>query len=505
MISTNMSVQAAICKISSAFVALGLLSSAIAAAPATKPAAFLLTTKSAEARHLVDQALVLYIDRVAQPEAIASLRKAIEIDSQFAMAHELLAQLSLDSAEQVAEQQKAFAMRRHASPVERTVIQWYQDAAQHKMISAITSMNDVARQYPHDKLVVWMASWWLMTQTQYARALDIYEQSGITDSPGLLNNMAYNYADLRQYDKALALMAKYAASLPGDPNPEDSYAEILRLAGRFDQSIQHYRAALAIDPQFYSSQFGIADTYSLMGNQAQARKEYKAGFEKFHLEEMQQVLWQTREATTYVREGDPKGADRAFQSLADTAHARHISQVEADTYRQMAIYQPDAKLALQLLDKADASLREHKNATNAAIQQESAQILRARVELAVRTGDKKAAGSNLERLDQMAQTANDRLIETAYHGAAAALFYSEGNYDRAIEHLVEDTDNPLSVELLADAYQKSGSIEAARRTAASLVERNDPTVEQALVVPSFRKCYSDPGCGSNLKNASFPQ
>jgi len=53
-----------------------------------------------------------------------------------------------------------------------------------------------------------MASWWLMTQTQYERALAVYEQSGITDSPGLLNNMAYNYADLRQYDKAIAFMAK---------------------------------------------------------------------------------------------------------------------------------------------------------------------------------------------------------------------------------------------------------------------------------------------------------
>jgi len=60
--------------------------------------------------------------------------------------------------------------------------------------------------------------------------------------------MAYNYAYLRQYDKAIAFMAKYAASLPGDPNPEDSYAEILRLAGRFEQSIQHYRAALALIP-----------------------------------------------------------------------------------------------------------------------------------------------------------------------------------------------------------------------------------------------------------------
>jgi tetratricopeptide (TPR) repeat protein len=502
MITKSSSVKTVV---GSALIALGLLTSTLAAAPATKTAAFPLTSKSPEARRLLDEALVQYIDHVAQPEAIASLRKAIAADPHFAMAHELLAQISLDSAEQVAEQKKAFATRHYASPVERTAIQWYQDAAEHKMIPAITSMNDVVSRYPHDKLIVWMASWWLMTQTQYERALAVYEQSGITDSPGLINNMAYNYADLRQYDKAIAFMAKYAASLPGDPNPEDSYAEILRLAGRFDESIQHYRAALAIDPKFYSSQFGIADTYSLMGKQAQARKEYKTGFKKFPLEEMQQVMWQTREATTYVREGDVKSADRAFQALAEAAHSRHISQVEADTYRQMAIYQSDAKRALQLLDKADAALQEHNNATNTAIQQESAQILRARVELAVRAGDKKAAASSLELVDQMAQTANDRLIESAYHGAAAAIFYSEGNYDRAIEHLEEDADNPLSVELLVDAYEKSGDIASARRTAASLAERNDPTVEQALVVPSFRKCYRDASCNSSLKNVSLPQ
>ena len=476
------------------------------AGPATlTPQSFPMTTKSAEARRFVDEALVLYIDHVAQPEAIASLRKAVAVDPRFAMAHELLAQISLDSAEQVSEQQKALSTRRHASPVERTVIEWYQDAAEHKMIGAITKMNDAVGQYPHDKLLVWMTTWWLMTQTQYERALAIYEKSGIQDSPGLLNNMAYNYAYLRQFDKAIALMDRYAASLPGDPNPEDSYAEILRLAGRFDKSVQHYRAVLAMDPKFYSSQFGLADTYSLMGNQAQARKEYKIGFEKFPLEEVQEVMWRTREATTYVREGNVAGADRAFQALADSAHSRHISQVEADTYRQMAIYQRDTKRAKSLLDKADAALQEGKNATKTGVLQESAQILRARVELAVRDGHKEATDSSLERLDQMAETANDRVIETAYHGAAGAHFLSEGNYDRAIEHLEQDPDNPLSVELLADAYQKSGDVQAARSTAASLAERNDPTLEQALVVPAFRRCYRDPACDTNFKNASLPQ
>jgi len=54
---------------------------------------------------------------VAQPEAIAA-PQAVAADPQFAMAHELLAQISLDSAEQVSEQQKAFATRRYASPVD---------------------------------------------------------------------------------------------------------------------------------------------------------------------------------------------------------------------------------------------------------------------------------------------------------------------------------------------------------------------------------------------------
>ena len=475
------------------------------AKPNASAKVFPLTTKSPEARRLVDQAIVLYVDHVAQPQAIDVLREALALDPHFAMAHELLAQLSLESEEQLVEQQKAFANRGHASAAERQVIEWYQNASEHKMIPAITNMNAVVYQYPNDKLVVWMASWWLMTQTQYARALEIYQQSGITDSPGLLNNMAYNQANLRQFDQAIALMAKYAASLPGDPNPEDSFAEILRLAGQFDKSVQHYHTALAMDPTFYSAQFGLADTYSLMGHQAEARKEYKIGFEKFHLEEQQEILWKTREATTYVREADYKSADRAFQAIADAAHAKHISQVEADTYRQMAIYQRDSKLALALLDKADAALQDGKKATKSALLQESAQILRARVESAVQSGRKDISASALERLDKMTQTANDRVIECAYHGAAAAVFYSESNYDRAIEHLEEDTDNPVSLELLADSYEKSGDITSARRIAAQLAEHYDPTVEQALVVPSFRRCYQDASCNSQLKDTSLPQ
>ena len=483
---------------------IGIAAAAQETAPAqTNPlnAALPLTTKSPEAKRLVEEALILYLDRVEQEQSIEILRKAVQIDPDFAMGHEFLAQISLDSAEQVGEQEKAFATRNHATNSEQLVIEWYQDAAEHKLIPAITKMNDVLNQYPHDKWVVWMTTWWLQNQAQYERSLAIYERSGITDSAGLINNMGYAYASIRQFDKAFAMMDKYVAALPNDSNPQDSYAEILRLAGRFNQSIEHYRTSLVINPEFYSSQFGLADTYSLMGDQVRARREYEIGFQKFTLPELQQILWKTREAATYVREGDYDGAQHAFQAIADYAHTRQNSQAEADTYRQMAMCEQNPKQAMAYLGKAEAATQDGKNALKIAISQELAQVLRARVELALKMGNKELANSNLARLEKMSESADDKLIESAYHGAAGAVLFSQHKYDQAISHLEEDTNNPLSLKLLAAAYQKIGYSAGAKRTTETLTNLNDPTLEQALVVPAFRKCGEESGCNGNAKSA----
>jgi tetratricopeptide (TPR) repeat protein len=459
-----------------------------------------LTSRSAEARRVAKEAMEMYLDQVEQAKAIDSLRKAVEIDPDFAMAHEFLTQISLEPGEQVSEQQKAFQTRKHASAGEQLAIEWYQDALDHKLMSAIVKMNDLLRQYPQDKWVVWMTTWWLMTETQYQRAIEIYERSGICDSPGLMNNMGYAYAGLRKFDKAFALMENYVAALPNDANPQDSYAEILRLAGHFHQSIEHYRAALAIKPEFYSSQFGIADTYSLMGNQAQARKEYETAFRNFpNLPELHTIQWQTREAITYVREGDYDGADHAFQRIANYAHAKRMSQVEADTYRQMAIYQQHPKHALRLLKRADRALAKRTNAAPALVNQEMAQILRARVEAALKTGNATLVSRTLPRLQKLSQASNDTLIDVAFHGAAGAVAFSQGNYGDAISHLEEDINNPLSLHLLAAAYQRMGNRTEAQSTSETLANMNDPTLEQGLIVPPFRACFSDPSCSGQTK------
>jgi tetratricopeptide (TPR) repeat protein len=464
-----------------------------------------LSTNSAKARKLMNTVWDLEADQVEQAKACVVLRKIVRIDPNFAIAHEILAQFSLDPAEQVSEQHKAFLSKSHATPAEREMVDWFQGAADHEWISAITNMNQLLKDYPHDRWVVLLANYWLGLENQYARAAEVYERSGITNSPGLDNNAAYTYANMRQFDKAFALMDKYVAALPKDANPQDSYAEILRLAGHYNQAIQHYRAALAINSKFYSSQFGIADTYLLKGEEARARQEYEIGFRKFSIPGLHRVQWMNREAFTYIYDGDLKGADRSFQVLADYAHAHKMGQVEADTYRQMAMYQPDPHRARAFLDKADAVIRQHENTMAIAVQQELAQILRARVELAVKQDDTATADSVLEKLAALSGSSDDKVIDAAYQGACGAVLFSEHKYKEAISHLDEDIDNPLSLRLLAAAYRKTGELESAQRTGEVLASVNDPTLEQALVVPSFRQCLDHPNCDAGMKKASFPQ
>lgn len=474
--------------------------------PAQTPqgTAFPISAKTREVRRLLDRAWILDADQVEQAKAIEVMRKVVKIDPNFAMGHEILAQISLDPAEQMNEQKLAFANRGHANPSEQIVIEWFQNAVDHKLIPAITNMNEVLHKYPHDRWLVFLANSWLMAQTQYERAAAVYENSGITDSPGLINDAAYTYANLRQFSKAFALMDKYVALMPGDPNPQDSYAEILRMAGHYTIAIDHYRVALAINPQFYSSQFGIADTYMLMGDETRARQEYETAFKKFpSLPELDRIRWMTRQAATYVYQGDTAGADKTFQSLADYTHAKHLSQAEAETYRQMATFQPNTQPALELLIKAEGALRDGNNVSATNVQQEAAQILRTRLEVAIKAGDSLAADSAVAKLAELSLNSDDKVIDSAFNGAVGAHLFYEHQYKQSIPHLEEDGNSPLSLERLATAYRMTGYFSGARHTEQLLASFNDPTVEQALVVPAFRKCLANPTCNASVRDAAM--
>src|SRR5436305_14096869 len=108
------------------------------------------------------------------------------------------------------------------------------------------------------------------------RAITIFERAMKVDPTfaAPLNEAAYCYARQRMFDKAFAAMKRYTTLLPNEPNPHDTYAEILRMAGHLEHAINEYHKSLKTDRGFVESQLGVADTYALMSEQGRARSEY---------------------------------------------------------------------------------------------------------------------------------------------------------------------------------------------------------------------------------------
>ena len=78
-----------------------------------------------------------------------------------------------------------------------------------------------------------------------------------------------------QYPEAEQAFKKYIELIPGDPNPYDSYAELLMKTGRFEESIKNYEKALSVDPNFIASYIGIGNNHVFMGKPEEARKSLR--------------------------------------------------------------------------------------------------------------------------------------------------------------------------------------------------------------------------------------
>ena len=323
-----------------------------------------------------------------------------------------------------------------------------------------------------------------------------------------LNDLGYIYGYLGDYHHALQIMQHYVAFLPGQPNPEDSYAEILRMAGKYEEALEHYRKALTIDPNFHSSQLGIADTYALMSQQSRARKEYFNArvLAADKVTELQDVM---QSAFTYVRERDFRGADLAFQGVAQQARHAGLSIIEAEAWRMRARLQIITapahlvevetlqtgkrlgliprkrvqRLELEYLQKAEQTITEAKAISESDRQDEHALLLRERVEAAAGRGFLAEATEGLAELEGMATDSPSSVIQAAFNGAKGAVLLYQGKYDDAIPLLARDDHNAFSLYRSAYADQKTGKTAWAAGRLAATMAFNEPTAEQAFVGP----------------------
>ena len=444
------------------------------------------TTSSAKARELYQKGMAdyenLYLERANE-----EWRAAVKADPNFALAQAWIAFNSRDPREAGAARAKAKALMSRITPGERLMVKWITNVQENDFIKGIAAMNDMMAMYPRDKRVLYLAGNWLVFENSWDQAEKIFERALAIDKdyPAALNDLGYACAHNREYDKAFAIMDRYVAVLSKEPNPQDSYAELLRMAGHFDKALEHYRASLKIDPNFVSSQAGLGDTYALMGNEPQARSEYEKAIQAAH-NEADRLDYSLQEAATWVRENKFAEATKAYFAVAEKAHAQGLNLQEAQAHRMIGMYEPDPATALKHMQAADEVLDHASTLAQSEREEERARILRYRVMRATQSRDQDTADKSLNVLETMANNSRSMVIHSAYHGAAGALLIAREKFADAIPHLEEDLDNPFSLELLCQAYAKTGAHDQEHETRAKLLGTNVATLEQALVVPAAR-------------------
>jgi tetratricopeptide (TPR) repeat protein len=455
----------------------------IAPAPLLLFGAIPVSTRSVEARKFAELSLDKY-ENVLLNDAVVQAQHATEKDPDFALGYALLSLASRNRVPNSAALERAKVLMPHAPPDEQLLVRWMTGIQDRNLIPAIASMNDLLKRYPKNKHVLYLISEWLFAQQDFDRSQKMMETLLQIDPgfPPVLNMLGYSYIQSAHPDpaKAVATLKRYIAADPSSPNTEVSMGEVLRYTGDDQGSLEHYSAALQIDPTFFSSQLGLGDTLTLMGKYDDARFEYeRAALVSENNRDLLHASYQ--KALVYFWEGRTEEGRSALSNLAAEAAQKNEPNTQFEIAFGSAMLAPDFASELHQLRALEEKFQNTVEGMSGSDRNGAlANVLCEEARVASQHGLPEVAEQAISKLERLAAQTADLLVENPYETARGYLLLSQGDLANAVDELSANRLSPLAVQQLSVAQQKLGNQSAAGETANQLKYQRAPTVEWYL-------------------------
>jgi tetratricopeptide (TPR) repeat protein len=442
-----------------------------------------ISTKSAEACKFLELAWDKY-ENAMYASAAAQAREATQKDPQSALGFAMISFAARRGIPDAAALVKAKTLLPRATPDEQLLVRWMTDIQDRNLLPAIAGMNDLLKRYPRDKHILYVTGEWLFLQQDDDRARKLLESALQVDPnfPAALNRLGYLYIDSSNPDpaKAVASLKRYAEVQPTSPNPQDSLGEVLRGAGDDRGSLEHYHAALQIDPAYVSSQYGLGNTRTLMGDFAGARQEFDRAIQvaKNPLDEL---YVKYLKALVYFWEGQPSEGRKEFAALAKEAADKKEPNSQFQIGMGQAMLAADPQSELEQLKILAAFVERPLTGMNESDRGISrAAVLRERVRVAALQELFSDAAQTLSELETIAKASRDLVVAACYESARGYLLASKGDFENAAEGLAADSHSPLALQELAAIQEKLGNTSAAQAARTALKYHRSPDVEWFL-------------------------
>lgn len=230
------------------------------------------TTSSDEARAYYDEGLAL-ADNLHMVEANEKFARAVEADPGFAMGYYRLALTSQSAAEFFKAVGQAEENIANATEGEQLYVRQLVAIAENDQPAQLEAVSSLLNMYPKDERIHVAVANYYNGQQNFAEAVKHYEHATAInpDFASPWNALGYAHRSNGNLAGAKEAFARYVELIPDEPNPYDSYAELLMEMGDYDESIANYRKALDVDPHFPSAYAGISINESLKGNHEAAQ------------------------------------------------------------------------------------------------------------------------------------------------------------------------------------------------------------------------------------------
>jgi predicted Zn-dependent protease len=441
------------------------------------------TTKSDTARRLVEQALDSY-ENMQLDEAVALAHKSATEDPHFALAYAVWSfagRLEQPSAEAL---HKAEALSPKATTEEQLFVRWLTGVQENDALPAITAMNDLLARYPKQKHVLYLMAEWAYSQGDYDRSEDLAQSVLKIDanfSPAM-NLLGYSYIQSKTPNpqKALEMLQRYAQLQPRLANPQDSLGEVSRMAGDDKDALEHFSASLKIIPNYISSQTGLGDTYTLMGNSARARQEYdKAlpmatnGRDALHVE--------YQKALAYFWEGNSTAGLAALDVLAAKAKQKKEPYAKYEIGYARALLAPGSAQQLQALGEIEGWLQKSiPGMTERDRNTFLASTIREEVRIVAELHQTDVAEYQIHKLEELASRTRDAVVENCYESARGFALFAAGDYANAADELSTDTHAPSVMKKYVEAQMKLGNTALAEEARNRMKYLRAPSVDWYL-------------------------
>jgi tetratricopeptide (TPR) repeat protein len=411
--------------------------------------------------------------------------KAISLDPNFATAELNRATSSPTANEFFDHLKKAVSLADKASKGERLFILAAEAGANANAAKQKGYLEELVAAYPNDERAHFALGGYFFGQQEMNSAIEHYKKAtelSPTYSTAF-NIMGYAYRQNADYANAESAFKKYIELIPNDPNPYDSYAELLLKVGRFDESIAQYRKALEIDSNFVNSHFGIAADLMYQNKHDEA------------LAELQKMMGKARndgERRTALFGMTVVQADNSKidQALAEVQKQYELSEKTNDVPNLIGDLQLRALIMLET-GKYDQAKELFARALKMTEESNQSQAIKDNTKrfnhfnlarIALGKNDLATAKNEADAF-QKAAAANNPNQQKQVHSLNGIIALAEKDYNKAIAELAQgNQQNPYDLYRQCQAYEGKGDSTKAKEFCKKAAEFNSlPQMNLAFI------------------------